>query len=203
LPPEGSGLTVGRAAPWLAWALAVFRALAAGAYDELAGLTEEHKRVKNLIGGYFCFHTTFAILLDARVIRGPVAESLVSAAAIGYYILYSQVGWAFHLGRPLAARHHLLGSRRMTLPLIPPLQSPRPKVSHHPKFPVRLWASAPACLCWLGHARVAPEGGNTGKVVELPPLSLGQSLRNLVKVVQVRAPPPQAAHGVRHGSVTA
>jgi hypothetical protein len=51
---------------------------------------------------------------------------------------------------------------------------------------------------------MAPEQQGSDKqaltVDQLPVAGLGSSLRNLMKVVQVRTPPPQAAHGVQHRS---
>jgi hypothetical protein len=64
-----------------------------GADQELVGLTEENKGITTIIGPFFLLHTAFIILLDARVLRGPVAESLVSAASLGYYLLYSLMRW--------------------------------------------------------------------------------------------------------------
>jgi hypothetical protein len=171
------------------------RALAAGANEELVGLMDEHRRVKQGIGVYFTLHTAFIILLDARVIRGPMAESLVSAASIGYYILYlfvRSVGLA-----ALSCRHM---PKEFSLP-------PLCKSHVIPSLVFGYGPALPPWLRWLGHARVAPDGGDSDKrpltTADLPLVSLGSSLRNLMKVVQVRAPPPPAARGVQHQSATA
>jgi hypothetical protein len=70
------------------WHWAGKRAVAAGADQELVGISAEAKEIETIAGTYFILHTAILILLDARVIHGPMWESLVSAASLGFYLLY-------------------------------------------------------------------------------------------------------------------
>jgi hypothetical protein len=86
---------------WCVWRCAgraERRAVAAGADQELVGINAELNEHRTFLGTYFFVNLSGLILLDTRVIRGPVWESFVSSSSLGFYLLYSIVRWVVWCG---------------------------------------------------------------------------------------------------------
>jgi hypothetical protein len=170
--------------------------LAAGADQELVGILDEAKELGTFVGTYYFLNTVAIILLDARVLHGPMAESLINASSLGFYILFIFVR---SVGGPPGASHDLsLPLSRLPCALAlsaAPRSHIRPSIRHR---------YAPTLApCWLsfGTARVTPAGSDKQSLTAAGKgglRGLGSSLRDLMRVVQVRAPPPRATHGVQH-----
>jgi hypothetical protein len=164
--------------------------MAAGADRELVGMIVEVKDIERIIAPYFPLHLVGILLLDTRVLKGPVAESLVSTAALGHYILHVLVRsvdgrWsAGALFLPSRRPRHSIDVFFLSCPVLPPPLRRDIRPSERHGYGLGLTRGQ------LNPASVAPSGPDAGTdkppLRPRPSLSLGQSLRNLLKTGKVR-----------------